>query len=81
MKIFDDMKAKRAIKGTARHFGESKLQVRKDMQEAIDEAWEISRTDPAAKAAWEEYFPGGEKPTLEQFIATLGRRVKEQQER
>ena len=81
MKIRDRMKAKRAIKGTARHFGESFLHVRKDMQEAIDEAWEISRTDPAAKAAWEEYFPGGKKPSLEQFIATLGLRMKEEQQR
>lgn len=81
MKIRDRMKANRAIKGTARHFGESELKVRKDMQDAIDEAWEISRTDPAAKAAWEEYFPGGEKPSLEQFIATLGLRLKEEQQR
>ena len=72
MKIRERMKAKRAIKGTARHFGESELQIRKDMQEAIDEAWAASRTDPAARATWEVYFPGGEKPSLEQFIARLG---------
>ena len=79
MNIFDKRKAKRAINKTARHFGESELQVRKDMQEALDEAWETSRNDPAARDAWERYFPGGEKPALDQFIATLGRRLKEEQ--
>lgn len=79
MKIRERLKVKRAIKGTALHFGESELQIRKDMQEAIDEAWAASRTDPAARDAWEKYFPGGEKPSLDQFIATLGLRLKEEQ--
>ena len=51
------------------------LEVRLSIQEAINEAWANSRTDPAAKAAWDEYFPDGRKPSVEAFIAHLGNRL------
>lgn len=76
MKIFDRMKGRSVIRQTADHFGESELQIRKDMQDALDEAW--ATADPEAKALQEQLFPGG-KPTLEEFIVTLGRHIKEQQ--
>lgn len=78
MKILDNMKGRSVIRCTADHFGESELQVRKDMQEALDAAW--ATDDPAAKKLQEDLFPDG-KPTLEQFIVTLGRHIREQQER
>lgn len=78
MNIFDTMKGRSVIRRTAGHFGESELQIRKDMQEALDAAW--ATDDPAAKELQERLFPGG-KPSLEQFIVTMGRYIKEQQER
>ena len=76
MKIFDSMKGRTVIRRTADHFGESELQIRKDMQEALDAAW--ATDDPAAKKLQEELFPDG-KPSLEQFIVTLGRYIKDQE--
>lgn len=78
MKIFDNMRGRASIIRTAEHFGQSEEQIRKDMQEALDAAW--ATDDPEAKALQEQLFPGG-KPTLEQFIVTLGRHIREQQER
>ena len=74
MKLFDNLKSKAAIRGTADHFGQTPEQVRLDMQEAIDEAW--ATADPAAKALQEQLFPAG-KPTPEQFIATVARYMKD----
>ncbi len=76
MKIFDTMKGRSVIRRTAGHFGQSEQQIRKDMQEALDAAW--GTDDPAAKELQGKLFPDG-KPTLEQFIVTLGRHIKEQQ--
>ncbi len=58
MKILDNMKGRSVIRRTADHFGESELQVRKDMQEALDAAW--ATDDPAAKKLQEDLFPDGQ---------------------
>lgn len=47
---------------------QSDEQIRRDLQEALDAAWESS--DPAALQLQGELFPAG-KPTLEQFIEVL----------
>lgn len=74
MKIFDTMRAKRAIRGTAQQFGVSRQQCRADMQAAIDEAW--ATADPAAQAEQQHLFPAG-KPTVEEFLAVLGKQLQE----
>lgn len=76
MKIRDSMKAKKAIFLSALRSGVSYTDCRKEMAAAIDKAW--ATTDPAAKARQDQLFPGG-KPTPEQFIATLGTMIREQQ--
>lgn len=76
MRIRDSIKAKRSIFLSALHSGVSYADCRKEMAAAIDEAW--ATADPAAKARQDQLFPGG-KPTPEQFIATLGTMLKEQQ--
>lgn len=76
MKIRNTMKAKKAILFSSINSGISYADCRKEMAAAIDEAW--ATTDPAAKARQDQLFPGG-KPTPEQFIVTLGSRIKEQQ--
>lgn len=70
-------KARRAIRGTAAHFGITAQECQDEMQAALDEAWENSRHDPAARAAWERYFPDGKKPSLEDFMARLAAEINE----
>ena len=67
------IRAKRAIRETARRTGKTPKQCLADMQEAIDAAWET--TDPAAQAYQKQLFPAG-KPTVEEFIAVLGARTQ-----
>ena len=75
MKWNDKIRAKKTIRATSRHFGVSPAQSRAEMQQAIDIGWERSQNDPAAKAYWQQLFPAG-KPTVEEFIAVLGNRVR-----
>ena len=74
MKLKDKIRAKQTIRATGRHFGVSPAQSRAEMQAAIDAGWENSRSDPAAKAYWQQLFPAG-KPTVEEFIAVLSAKV------
>lgn len=53
--------------------------VEREIQLAIDDAWETSRTDPAAKAYWDRLFPDGKKPSQEEFIRRLALEVKDRQ--
>ena len=69
-------RAQRTITKTARISGVAPLQCRRDMQAAIDEAWANSRKNPEAKAAWDRYFPSGQKPTLEEFMVVLAGRLE-----
>lgn len=73
MKIFDRMKGKAAIIGTAEHFGETPEEVKASMEEAIAAAW--ASDDPAAKALQAELFPDG-MPSPEEFIARIARKMK-----
>lgn len=72
MKIFDNMRGRAAIQGTADRFGQSPEEVRREIQAAIDAAW--NSTDPAAQAFCTSLFP--EKPTPEQFIIALAQLTK-----
>ena len=74
MKISDAMKGMDVIRQTARHYGVTEEEVRRDMQEALDAAWGSS--DPEVRAFQEQLFPDG-KPCLEDFIITLGKYMKE----
>lgn len=56
------------IQTIAREQGVTETKVRRDMQEAIDVAWNTN--DPAAKARQNLLFPNG-KPTPEEFIDGL----------
>lgn len=68
MNLRDNIKAKAAIRHAAQKCGVSAAEARRDMQEALDEAW--ATADPAAKQRQQELFPDG-KPSLEQFIARV----------
>lgn len=73
MKIFDTMKGKAAIRGTADHFGETPEDVRREIQASIDAAWDTDDLD--AMKLQRELFPDG-KPTPEQFIAIVAKHLK-----
>jgi hypothetical protein len=73
MKWNDKRRVKRTIRGTAKQFNIPPEQCRTDMQATIDAAW--ATTDPGAQAYQKQLFPAG-KPTVEEFIAVLGRRVQ-----
>ena len=75
MTLLEFLKVQRVLQSMAAQQGVTVLEVRLSIQEAINEAWANSRTDPAAKAAWDEYFPDGRKPSVEAFIAHLGNRL------
>lgn len=77
MKLFDSMRGKAAIRGTADRFGQSPEEVRREIQACIDEAWDTE--DPAAMKLQRELFPDG-KPTPEQFISTVAKHLKNRQD-
>lgn len=79
MKLHDKLRAKATIRKTARKFEITPAQSRADMQAAIDDAWERTREDPAARAYWEKMFPGGRKPSLEEFICRVAKEVEYRQ--
>lgn len=74
MKLHENLRAKAAIRKTARTFGSTTAQSRAEMQAAIDAAWQTE--DPAARAYWARLFPDGRKPTVEAFICRLAREVQ-----
>lgn len=73
MKIFDNLRGRAAIQGTADRFGQSPEDVRREIQAAIDAAWDTE--DPDAMKLQEDLFPDG-KPTPEQFISTVAKHLK-----
>lgn len=68
MSVSDTIKAKLVIRVVAAKEGVSVAEVRRKMQEALDEAW--ATADPAAQQRQRELFPDG-KPSLEKFLLTL----------
>ena len=73
MKLFDNLRGRAAIQGTADHFGQPPEDVRREIQAAIDAAWDTD--DLAAMKLQRELFPDG-KPTPEQFISTVAKHLK-----
>lgn len=51
--------------------------VEREIQLALDDAWERSRNDPAAKAYWQRLFPDGKKPSQEEFIKRLSQELSD----
>ena len=66
---------KNIIKQTAKQYGVTVKEVRRDIAEMIKVG--MSSTDPEAVLFWSQF--GGETPTPEQFIAALSSSVKAMQ--
>lgn len=76
MKIRDKRHFNRLIRELAQKEGVSPRYFRMAMQEAIDIAWN-NRENNGASAAWLKYFPTGEKPSLEDFVARLAQELSQ----
>lgn len=59
----------RMLAQVAKKAGISKEQVRREMQEAMDEA--MNNPDPMIQMRWKFIPRKGEKPTLEEFVEFL----------
>jgi len=60
------------FKSIAKKYKTTPEEVRREIQASIDEAWETD--DPVAIVYQTLLFPNG-KPTPEEFLLTLGRRI------
>ena len=71
--------AEKALRIVAAQEGCSVAHIRGAIQAAIDDAWNTAWTpgNLQAQVAWQQLFPGGKKPTVEEFIAAMTRRIKE----
>lgn len=78
MTITERIRIESLIRELARRNRTSPAAIRRDIQEAIDEAWD--NKTPSSAAAWLEYFPDGEKPTVEVFICRLGTELRRRNE-
>lgn len=76
MTIFEKQKAKSVIKKTAKIHGVTPEKCRRDMQEAIDEAW--ANSGNGTTEAWRRYFPSGKKPSVEEFILVLSGELRDE---
>lgn len=74
MTFKERIKVNAIIQNLADRDGITPAEVRASIQEAIDEAWDNKTADSAA--AWLRYFPNGKKPSIEQFIVTLGKELR-----
>ena len=72
MDLHDFLNVRRVFRTMAAEWGCPVWVVKLTIRRSITEAWERSRTDPNAVALWEKYFPGGKKPTPEEYICRLG---------
>ena len=73
MNIADVMTGMDIIRKTAEHYGVTEDEIRRGIQETIDEAW--SSNVPAAKVHQQQLFPKG-KPCPEEFIIVVARHIK-----
>lgn len=72
MDLHDRANVRRVIRQMSRDQRLPEWAVIRTIENAIAAAWDRSRSDPEAAALWEKYFPGGEKPTPEEYICRLG---------
>ncbi len=67
-------KAQKLFEQVALKNGVSVAEVRKEIEIAIDEA--MTNPDPAVKKEWENFKFKGDKPTPEEFIVHMAKKVQ-----
>jgi hypothetical protein len=82
MTLIEWLKAKKTLWIVAIQQGTSMTQVRASIQESIDDAWQRAWQpgNLEAQAHWQLLFPGGKKPTVEQFIVGLAKKLDDDEE-
>ena len=77
MTPFEWLKAKKTLRILAVQQGCTMAQIRGVIQASIDDAWERAWTpgNLVAQVHWQMMFPGGKKPTVEQFIVAMARKI------
>ena len=78
MTLIDLQKAKNALLKLAIQEGCSIEEIRNAIQESIDDAWNRAWTpgNLRAQVTWQQMFPGGRKPTVEEFIIAVATELK-----
>lgn len=73
MKLTKIIKGNLTILKVAQQQNKSAAEVRRDVQEALDEAWAEAWTpgNVRAQIKWQRLFPGHRKPTVEEFISRI----------
>ena len=77
MTLIDWFKAKKTLFILAAQEGCSMAHIRRSIQACIDAAWNNVWTPGNLKAQvrWQRLFPGGKKPTVEEFIIAVSRNL------
>ena len=77
MTLTERLNAKKTLGIIAVREGCSVKQVRKAIQECIDVAWNHAWTpgNLQAQVNWQLMFPGGKKPTVEEFVVAMARKI------
>ena len=78
MTLIDWIKTKKTLFILAAQEGCSMAHIRRSIRACIDAAWNNVWTpgNIHAQVRWQQLFPGGKKPTVEQFIVTISQQVK-----
>lgn len=78
MTIKERIQARLVLCAVAQKYGQPVEQVRQEMQTAIDAAWDQAWQpgNLQAQVEWQRWFPGGRKPSLEQFLITMGQQLR-----
>ena len=77
MTLIEWLKAKRTLWILASQKGCSMAQIRQEIQECIDDAWDRAwmSGNLQAQQNWQQLFPDGKKPTVEKFIVVMARKL------
>ena len=73
----EKQKIEKTLSIIAAQEGRSVAHIRRSIQASIDDAWNRSWVpgNIKAQAAWQILFPGGKKPTVEEFIAVMSKKI------
>lgn len=74
MTLREQLGVDKIIKDLANEEGLSPADVRQSMQDCIDAAWSNKTSD--SSEIWLKFFPDGQKPSVEKFIVTLGKELR-----
>ena len=77
MTLLEWLKVKKILCIMAAQQGCTMKQIRDEIQACIDEAWDSAWTpgNLHAQIKWQQLFPGGNKPTVEEFVVVMAQEI------